>query len=601
MTDAATMTWSAVWSGAKARVAMATPDCATAFVDVCDPVPAEARKRMLARIVERFPAVDVQPIEARLLEMAAKGPPQETDDSPAVVPQNPAPCEDQVNGADLLDEIADTLRRHVVLPEHADVACSLWIVHSYISDRFTYSPRLLVSSPDKRCGKSLLLRFVGAMSARPLTCENISAAALYRSVEKFSPTLILDEADTFLAGQNVNEDLRGVVNAGFASGGCVLRCVGDDSEPMPFRVFGPLALGMIGRPPGTIEDRSIVVSMRRKLAGESVAKLPPGRPVRDLLVGTLRRIVRWCDDSGDELAAASPHVPAELDDRAGDCWFALLAIADVAGGTWPSRARAAAVALSAGRDAVDSFGLMLLEDLRRIFAEQSADRLKTSTIVLLLAARTDRPWPDYRRGRAITERQVGRLLEPFGVKSSQFRVPTETNAVRGYCAADLDDAWGRYLPASPSDQVSRVTPVTASRSNGLGSVSPVTPESSVTGPSVTHESSVTGGIALQPAPLVDCHGCHGAEAVVGRNALAASAPTPMDDLDAIVDEMAADVEAMRAGTVPFRGEALREHYRAMVRRQGVAPALADAQHRYQQQVIGNLLPLAEASNGAHHA
>src|SRR5262249_17330189 len=201
----------------------------------------------------------------------------------------PAPADEPVDGASLLDEVVQLTCRYVVLPAHAAVTVALWILHTYVYERFTYTPRLIATSPVKRSGKSLLLRLLEALTSRPLGCENISAAALFRSIESFKPTLLLDEADTYLAGEHVNEDLRGCVNAGFRKGGCVLRCVGDDSEPRAFNVFAPLALGMIGMPRDTIEDRSIVIRMRRKTKAERVDRLPAGRLLREFLEPTVTR------------------------------------------------------------------------------------------------------------------------------------------------------------------------------------------------------------------------------------------------------------------------------------------------------------------------
>ena len=41
---------------------------------------------------------------------------------------------------------------------------------------------------------------------------NITAAAIFRTVEAARPTLLIDEADSFLSDK---EDIRGVLNAGY--------------------------------------------------------------------------------------------------------------------------------------------------------------------------------------------------------------------------------------------------------------------------------------------------------------------------------------------------------------------------------------------------
>src|SRR5262249_37217060 len=87
-------------------------------------------------------------------------------------------------------------------------------------DRFLISPRLGVRSPTKGCGKTLLLDVLDRVVARPLPTTNVTAAAIFRVIEAHRPTLLVDEADTFLRD---NDELRGVLNSGHRKGGAVLR------------------------------------------------------------------------------------------------------------------------------------------------------------------------------------------------------------------------------------------------------------------------------------------------------------------------------------------------------------------------------------------
>src|SRR5215470_13588127 len=85
-------------------------------------------------------------------------------------------------------------------------AGGLWIVFTYALDAFDVAPILALCSPLKRCGKTTTEDLTAALAQRPLTAANITVAALYRTVEQFAPTLIVDEADTFLL---TNLALRG--------------------------------------------------------------------------------------------------------------------------------------------------------------------------------------------------------------------------------------------------------------------------------------------------------------------------------------------------------------------------------------------------------
>ena len=157
--------------------------------------------------------------------------------------------------------------------------------------------------------------------------------------------------------------MRGVLNSGFEFDGAVIRVMGDDHEVRAYRTFCPTVIACIGKLPGTIEDRSIVIRMRRRHRGEAIERLRSDNA--DLRVWG-RMACRWAADHLQELTGADPEMPAELHDRAADCWRPLLAIADVAGGDWPLRARAAAIAMSGEETDIDSASVLLLKDIHEI-------------------------------------------------------------------------------------------------------------------------------------------------------------------------------------------------------------------------------------------
>jgi putative DNA primase/helicase len=108
---------------------------------------------------------------------------------------------------------------------------------------------------------------------------------LFRSVEKWTATLLIDEADSFLMG---NDELRGVLNSGHRRDTAkVIRPAGDEHEPRVFSTWGAKAIAQIGKLPATLEDRAIVLQMKRKNPGEPVEWFRPERISAELEV--LRR------------------------------------------------------------------------------------------------------------------------------------------------------------------------------------------------------------------------------------------------------------------------------------------------------------------------
>jgi putative DNA primase/helicase len=202
------------------------------------------------------------------------------------------PWTEPVDGAELLKDVAVTCRRYVVLPKHADTAIALWVVftHAIGSGGYRADSGAHVA-PEKRCGKSTVLALLGRLVPRSLPAVNISGPCLFRAVEAWSPTLLIDEADSFLRN---SEELRGILNSGHTRDlAFVIRnvAVGDDYEPRRFKTWGAKAIALIGKLPDTLADRSIEISLKRKLPGEPTERLrharssnvlQPGVPLRSL-------------------------------------------------------------------------------------------------------------------------------------------------------------------------------------------------------------------------------------------------------------------------------------------------------------------------------
>jgi Protein of unknown function (DUF3631) len=344
-------------------------------------------------------------------------------------------------GADLLGVLHAALARYVVFPsaEAAD-AVALWIAATHGVQAWHCAPRLDITSPVKRCGKSRLLDIIEATCHDPLITANISAAALVRSLGDDPPTLLLDEADTVFGPKAADnhEDLRGILNAGHSRNRPYIRwdVAARRAEKCP--TFSMAALAGIGDLPDTITDRAVIVAMRRRAPGESIDRYRDrrdGEPLKRLgaQLGT------WARAHVDELREAEPVMPVE--DRAADTWEPLFAIADLAGGDWPKRATAAALALTAGDEADTSLGARLLADLRDVFGD--ADAMHGEAILEALRGIAEAPWADY-YGKSLNHRQLAKLLKPYGIASVQVKLDGDNR--KGYRREHLVDTWTRYLP-----------------------------------------------------------------------------------------------------------------------------------------------------------
>lgn len=374
------------------------------------------------------------------------------------------PWPDKVDGAALLDTLVASVRRHLSLPEHAPAAIALWTLGTHIIVEHGHiAPMMTITSPEKRCGKSTLMDWLEKLVHKALKAANITAAAVFRTVDVCQPTLLIDEADSFLG--ETGDELRGILNSGHSrSSAYVIRCSGDDCEPRRFSTWGSKAVALIGKLEGrysTLADRSIEVQLRRKLATEKLVKL------RHADEGHFEDLARQCRrfalDNGKAIGKARPDIPDVLNDRAADNWEPLLAIADASGKHWPRLARTVAVALSGGADTTSgggeaggSLGVQLLDDLRRHFEGGNATTYPTAELLRYLAGIDEAPWPTYAKGKPMTARHLSRLLHPYGIIPRSIRI-SDTSTPKGYIVADFADAFRRYLPPICNNATSQPT------------------------------------------------------------------------------------------------------------------------------------------------
>lgn len=356
------------------------------------------------------------------------------------------PWPDAVDGALVLNNIVALLKTYMVLPSRAVEAIALWCLHAFLMTTWSTSPILAVLSPVKRCGKSTLMELIQVLVPRGLLVSNLSTSSLFRVVEAYAPTLLSDEADSWLSDDT--SELRGIFNSGWRRGTAkVLRCDGDEHEPTIFSTWAPKAIAAIGKLPNTIEDRSIVVQLRRKTANEAVARFRHDRVEAEALP-LRRQLRRWADDHAADVARLDPDDLDQLHDRASDNWRPLRMLAVALGDDWPTRADASALALSGVTvESDDNISVQLLADVKIVFEARDEDALPSSALAAALAELTDRPWAEWSHGKPINPHKLARLLKPFGAVPSNMRVAGKV--VKAYRRDAFIDPWERYLPPDP--------------------------------------------------------------------------------------------------------------------------------------------------------
>jgi len=365
---------------------------------------------------------------------------------------NPEPWETAVDGAELLTSIQKILRQHVTLKPELEEAVTAWAVMTWLHDALEVAPFLNVTSPDMRCGKSTLLDVLSQLVRRPLAnAGSITGPALFRTIEEYAPTMLLDEIDTYLKD---NPDLMGTINGSQRKTQAFqIRCVGEDHEPRRFATWCPKVLTGIRKIPDTVLDRSIIIRMERRSKND-----PPiiqfRRRDKRAFSDIQRKIVRWIDDNEAVIMTGLGKVnfPEGLDDRAADCWECLLAITETAGGEWPRKLYAACEKASQAKDE-GTIREILLADIKTIYEKKgNPAHLPTSLLLQKLENLDSQTWAEFSRGKPITAAGLGKLLKPYGISSGTIRTGGET--YKGYKREAFTSAWGRYLNVTTSQSPS---------------------------------------------------------------------------------------------------------------------------------------------------
>jgi putative DNA primase/helicase len=357
------------------------------------------------------------------------------------------PWDQPVDTAALLDAIEAKITRYVATLGKRAIVPALWTMLTPVHEAAaTHSPILDITSPEANSGKSTLLGVINFLVWRPILSVDITGAVLFRSITKWLPTFLIDEADKAFVK---NDDLRQVVNAGWTRGQGVLRCHPETYEPFLHPAFAPKALSMKGKNlPDTTLSRCIFIELKRKQTDEKVEDF---HHVDDAEFAELRRkLARWAADNADTLRAATPATPPGFDNRRRMNWYLLFAIAELAGKKDDAWSAANEIERSGTLDDA-SIGTRLLVDIKEIFDAASESEQETGLLSRVLVERltedSEKPWAEYRNDKPLTQRQLAALLSPFGIRTEEVHPNNDKKQHgKGYKWPWFKEPWKRYLP-----------------------------------------------------------------------------------------------------------------------------------------------------------
>ncbi len=151
----------------------------------------------------------------------------------------------------------------------ATVLCC-WVIGTYIFEIFDAFPRLVFYGP-KQSGKSKMLNFLSKICHNSQYTIIPSTAAMFRIIQKWKPTLILDEFNLY--SSNENKEVVAILRQGYKQGGQIPRCeklrIKTESgsrelqEIVYYDVYCPIAFAGLTINDDQLLDRCIAINLVR--------------------------------------------------------------------------------------------------------------------------------------------------------------------------------------------------------------------------------------------------------------------------------------------------------------------------------------------------
>ena len=360
------------------------------------------------------------------------------------------PYHEPVTHDEIYTALYSLVHEHMAIDEPLKVAFVLWVIFTYLTDISDFAPIAWITAPERQCGKSTLLGLFDRVVNKPMAFNNITQAVLYRVMEQFKPTLLIDEIDTSLKDKN---ELLGIVNAGYSRHASNVPRMNQDKGGIveKFDVFGAKVFSGIGEMKGTFASRAIRFELRRKTDSDKVKRFNKRTLPYETTNELQRKVKRWAVDNRQAVQAVETPL-LQINDRDFDNWEILLQIATVLG-VYDKALQACLIICN--RKDEPSLNEMLLSDIREVFI---TERISSVDLLERLKADSEKYWSTYNNGTPLNVHQLAKKLKSFGIKSKAMRIKGEQGTVKGYEKADFVKVWANYLPAHELEQNPFLTP-----------------------------------------------------------------------------------------------------------------------------------------------
>ena len=239
------------------------------------------------------------------------------------------PVDEEV-GAEVFDDVIDSLRHYLHIDRPNAMKVAFWIAHANCFEEFQHTPRLLVTAPTRGCGKTLLITVMQWMTNKSIQAGKLTSGAFIRLCAEGDLTFYIDEADRLFT--NSHDEMTTALNNGWEQGGNFIKCTGDNHLPTRMNTHSAVTLAGIDlahKLQGPTLDRAIVVEMEKAQPGDLPERFKH-RTHEPIFRALGQRLLRWCNDHRHQIADHDPGIPDNVEDRTYNKWQPLVSIAELA-------------------------------------------------------------------------------------------------------------------------------------------------------------------------------------------------------------------------------------------------------------------------------
>lgn len=348
----------------------------------------------------------------------------------------------------LLGELMAYFSQFVCLSGVSSVVISTWVMAAWMYKCWDFFPILSVTSPEKECGKSTLLKLLFRVTPKANAISVYSPSSLYRSIESGDTiTAIMDEVEVLNKRTDYNGQIIDILCKSVEVDSSETRSVreGKDFESKRFSLYGPKVLACIGSIQSVLASRCLDVRMQ-KITKDVSLSIAHRRNINPPGVRLYKALEKWSEKAASYIPSIyenTEYLSSNAGRKLGDCLLPLQTILDAEGFSFHALEQYARDIESREKreaGANQTIQSKALSSCREVFIQTGLTFIKSTALCEEMNKQEEEPWGSFNDKEGIKPLNLAKYLGIFDIR------PKSTGSVRGYARESFEDAWERYLP-----------------------------------------------------------------------------------------------------------------------------------------------------------